>query len=83
MTRTPHALQAEGVLADAALRKNGRFTVSEFARRFGASCAALSLLVSGRAAVGAKLAIRLAAALGAVPIPASMRKWLNDSVKAS
>jgi plasmid maintenance system antidote protein VapI len=63
MTRTPHPLQAEGVLADAALRKNGRFTVSEFAKRFGASRATLSLIVNGCAAEGAELAIRLAAAL--------------------
>jgi len=54
------------VLADTVLGENG-LSVSEFARRLRVSRAALSRVVTGRAAISADMALRLAAALGGTP----------------
>src|SRR5216684_2112986 len=51
------------VLRDTVLSEAG-LSVSEFAKRLGASRVALSRVVNGRAAVSADTALRLAAALG-------------------
>jgi addiction module HigA family antidote len=63
------------ILRDTALRRDGRLSVTEFAKRLGVSRVALSRVVNGRAAVSAELAIRLAAALGG-----SAESWLRLQV---
>jgi antitoxin HigA-1 len=75
MTRMHNPPHPGEVLAHTVLRKDGGLTVTEFARRLGASRVALSRVVNGRAAVSAELAIRLAAALGG-----SAESWLNMQV---
>jgi antitoxin HigA-1 len=62
----PGAVLQDTVLAE------GRFSVSEFARKLGVSRVALSRVVNGRAAVSADMALRLAAALGG-----SAESWLQ------
>ena len=59
------------ILRDTVLR-DGRLSVSEFARKLGVSRVALSRVVNGRAAVSADMALRLAAALGG-----SAESWLH------
>jgi addiction module HigA family antidote len=63
------------VLKDTVLRKDGGLSVTEFAKRLGVSRVALSRVVNGRAALGAELAIRIAAALGG-----SAESWLRMQV---
>ena len=57
------------VLRDTVLSE---ITVTEFARRLGVSRVMLSRVITGRAAVSAEMAIRLAAALGG-----SAESWLS------
>ncbi len=59
------------VLQDTVLAE-GRFTVSEFARKLGVARVTLSRVVNGRAAISADMALRLAAALGG-----SAESWLR------
>jgi len=56
MHNPPHAGEAfrDTVLAE------GRISVSEFARRLGVFCVALSRVMNGRPAVSADMALRLA-----------------------
>jgi antitoxin HigA-1 len=60
------------VLRGTVIRGHGGITVTEFARRLGVSRVALSRVLSGKAAVNAELAIRLAAALRG-----SAESWLR------
>lgn len=60
------------VLQDTVL---GDMTVTEFAKRLGVSRVALSRVVNGCSTVSAKLAIRLAAALGG-----SAESWLRMQI---
>ena len=69
MYKPPHPGE---VLKDTVLRADGGITVTEFATRLRVSRVALSRVVNGRAAVGAELAIRLAAALRG-----SAESWLR------
>ena len=63
------------ILKDTVVRSDGGLSVTEFARRLGVSRVALSRVVTGRAAVSAELALRLAVALGG-----SAESWLRIQV---
>lgn len=69
MHRPPHPGE---VLKETVLRTDGGITVSEFAKRLAVSRGALSRVITGKAAVSAELAIRLAAALRG-----SAESWLR------
>ena len=60
------------LLRETLLREDGGMTVTELAKHLNVSRVALSRVVNGRAAMSAKLAIRLAAALRGSP-----ESWLQ------
>lgn len=68
MNNPPHPGE---ILRDTVMTDD-RISVSEFARRLGVSRVALSLVVNGKAAVSADMALRLAAAPGG-----SAESWLQ------